>query len=50
MSSISDPEIQTLQDKWEQTSLEDSGALNPVDALSADRFVVKTVSDEVPDE
>ncbi|MDY7066781.1 hypothetical protein PsexTeo8_32460 [Pseudomonas extremaustralis] len=56
MSSISDPDVQALQGKWEQTSLEDSGVLDPVDAHSApgaittingDRFEVKTVSDEV---
>ncbi|TWC61330.1 uncharacterized protein (TIGR03067 family) [Pseudomonas sp. SJZ103] len=56
MSSLSDPDIQALQGTWEQTSLEDSGELNPVDAHSApgaittiagDRFEVKTVSGEV---
>ncbi|MCS3514170.1 TIGR03067 domain-containing protein [Pseudomonas grimontii] len=56
MSSISDPDFQALQGVWEQTSLEDSGVLNPVDAHSApgaittiagDRFEVKTVSGEV---
>ncbi|WP_321374458.1 TIGR03067 domain-containing protein [Pseudomonas extremaustralis] len=56
MSSISDPDVQALQGKWEQTSLEDSGVLDPVDAHSApgaittingDRFEVKTVSGEV---
>lgn len=56
MSSISDPDVQALQGKWEQTSLEDSGVLNPVDAhsapgaittISGDRFEVKTVSGEV---
>ncbi|AMN80762.1 TIGR03067 domain-containing protein [Pseudomonas azotoformans] len=56
MSSISDPDVQALQGAWEQTSLEDSGVLNPVDAHSApgaittitgDRFEVKTVSGEV---
>ncbi|WP_053130417.1 TIGR03067 domain-containing protein [Pseudomonas sp. MIACH] len=56
MSSISDPDFQALQGDWEQTSLEDSGVLNPVDAHSApgaittiagDRFEVKTVSGEV---
>ena len=50
MSSISDPDVQALQGKWEQTSLEDSGVLDPVDAHSApgaittingDRFEVK---------
>lgn len=56
MSSISDPDVQALQGAWEQTSLEDSGVLNPVDAHSApgaittitgDRFEVKTVGGEV---
>jgi uncharacterized protein (TIGR03067 family) len=56
MSSLSDPDVQALQGAWEQTSLEDSGVLNPVDAHSApgaittiagDRFEVKTVRGEV---
>ncbi|OYU09588.1 MAG: TIGR03067 domain-containing protein [Pseudomonas sp. PGPPP1] len=56
MSSISDPDFQALQGAWEQTSLEDSGVLNPVDAHSApgaittitdDRFKVKTVDGDV---
>ncbi|MGY2411709.1 TIGR03067 domain-containing protein [Pseudomonas pergaminensis] len=56
MSSISDPDVQALQGAWEQTALEDSGVLNPIDAHSApgalttitgDRFEVKTVSGEV---
>ena len=56
MSSTSDPDIQALQGTWEQTSLEDSGVLNPIDAHSApgalttiisDRFEVRTVSGEV---
>lgn len=56
MPSISDPDLQTLQGVWEQTSLEDSGVLNPIDAHSApgalttitgDRFEVKTVSGDV---
>lgn len=56
MSSISDPDFQALQGRWEQTALEDSGVLNPVDAHSApgaittitgDRFEVKTLSGEV---
>ena len=56
MSSISDPDFQALQGAWEQTALEDSGVLNPVDAHSApgaittitgDRFEVKTTSGEV---
>lgn len=56
MSSLSDPDFQALQGTWEQTSLEDSGVLNPVDAHSApgalttitgDRFEVTTVNAEV---
>jgi len=56
MSSLSDPDFQALQGTWEQTSLEDSGVLNPVDAHSApgalttitgDRFKVTTVNAEV---
>jgi len=56
MPSISDPDLQTLQGVWEQTSLEDSSVLNPIDAHSApgalttitgDRFEVKTVSGDV---
>ena len=56
MSSISDPDLQAIQGAWEQTSLEDSGVLNPVDAHSApgaittirgERFEVKTVDGEV---
>lgn len=56
MSSNSDPDVQALQGAWEQTSLEDSGVLNPVDAHSApgaittitgDRFEVKTINGEV---
>lgn len=56
MSSLPDPDIQALQGTWEQTSLEDSGVLNPIDAHSApgaittitgDRFEVKTVDGEV---
>ncbi|MDO9342914.1 MAG: TIGR03067 domain-containing protein [Pseudomonas sp.] len=56
MSSISDPDVQALQGAWEQTALEDSGVLNPIDAHSApgalttitgDRFEVKTVNGEV---
>lgn len=56
MPSISDPDFQALQGAWEQTSLEDSGVLNPVDAHSApgaittitdDRFEVKTVDGDV---
>lgn len=53
MSSISDPDYQALQGAWEQTSLEDSGVLNPVDAHSApgamttitgDQFTVTTTT------
>lgn len=56
MSSMSDPDFQALQGAWEQTSLEDSGVLNPPDAHTApgaittiigDRFEVKTVNGEV---
>ncbi|WP_411380350.1 TIGR03067 domain-containing protein [Pseudomonas sp. MPB26] len=56
MSSLPDPDVQALQGTWEQTSLEDSGVLNPIDAHSApgalttitgDRFEVKTVEGEV---
>lgn len=56
MSLNTDPDLQALQGIWEQTALEDSGVLNPVDAHSApgaittiagDRFEVTTVSGEV---
>ncbi|NWD81585.1 TIGR03067 domain-containing protein [Pseudomonas reactans] len=56
MSSTQDPDFQALQGAWEQTSLEDSGVLNPIDAHSApgaittitgDHFEVKTVDGEV---
>ncbi|WP_338568662.1 TIGR03067 domain-containing protein [Pseudomonas canadensis] len=56
MSSVTDPDFQALQGAWEQTSLEDSGVLNPIDAhsapgaittISGDCFEVKTVSGEV---
>lgn len=56
MSSTADPDFQALQGAWEQTSLEDSGVLNPADAhsapgaittISGDRFEVRTVSGEV---
>ena len=56
MSSLTDPDFQALQGRWEQTSLEDSGVLNPIDAhsapgaittISGDCFEVKTVSGEV---
>ncbi|ONH53064.1 uncharacterized domain TIGR03067 protein [Pseudomonas cedrina] len=56
MSSFQDPDFQALQGTWEQTSLEDSGVLNPVDAhtapgaittITGDRFEVKTVDGEV---
>ncbi|MGY4638655.1 TIGR03067 domain-containing protein [Pseudomonas sp. TE24901] len=35
MSSRTDVDFQALQGTWEQTALEDSGVLNPVDAHSA---------------
>ncbi|WLH92835.1 TIGR03067 domain-containing protein [Pseudomonas sp. FP453] len=56
MSLNTDPDLQALQGIWEQTALEDSGVLNPVDAHSApgaittiagDRFEVTTVSGDV---
>lgn len=56
MTFTADPDFQALQGIWEQTSLEDSGVLNPVDAHSApgavttitgDRFEVTTVNGEV---
>ena len=56
MSLTTDPDLQALQGIWEQTALEDSGVLNPVDAHSApgaittitgDRFEVTTVSGDV---
>ncbi|MGU9857088.1 TIGR03067 domain-containing protein [Pseudomonas sp. LF245] len=56
MSLTTDPDLQALQGIWEQTALEDSGVLNPVDAHSApgaittiagDRFKVTTVSGKV---
>lgn len=56
MSSLSDPDFEAIQGGWEQTSLEDSGVLNPIDAHSApgaittitgECFEVKTVSGEV---
>jgi uncharacterized protein (TIGR03067 family) len=56
MSSLSDPDYQRLQGHWEQTSLEDSGVINPVDAHSApgaittiseDCFKVTTVSGDI---
>lgn len=56
MSSASVLDFQALQGTWEQTSLEDSGVLNPQDAHSApgaittiagDQFTVTTVSGEV---
>ncbi|MBN2993678.1 TIGR03067 domain-containing protein [Pseudomonas cedrina subsp. fulgida] len=56
MSSLPDPDLQALQGAWEQTSLEDSGVLNPIDAhtapgaimtITGDRFEVKTVAGEV---
>ncbi len=56
MQSLSDPDYQMLQGAWEQTSLEDNGVLNPVDAhsapgaittISGDQFQVKTVNGEI---
>lgn len=56
MSSHSNSDFQALQGAWEQTSLEDSGVLNPPDAhtapgaittISGDRFEVKTISGQV---
>lgn len=56
MSSFQDQDFQALQGTWEQTSLEDSGVLNPVDAhtapgaittITGDRFEVKTVDGDV---
>ena len=56
MSLTTDPDLQALQGIWEQTALEDSGVLNPVDAHSApgaittiagDQFKVTTVSGDV---
>ncbi|OAE10939.1 hypothetical protein AZH11_23400 [Pseudomonas simiae] len=56
MPSLSDPDYQMLQGAWEQTSLEDNGVVNPVDAhsapgaittISGDQFEVRTVSGEI---
>lgn len=56
MHSASDSDYQNLQGTWEQTSLEDSGVLNPADAHTApgalttidhDRFEVVTVDGEI---
>ncbi|MGU3305533.1 TIGR03067 domain-containing protein [Pseudomonas sp. M5A4_2d] len=56
MQSLSDPDYQMLQGAWEQTSLEDNGVVNPVDAhsapgaittISGDQFEVRTVSGEI---
>ncbi|MFB3305905.1 TIGR03067 domain-containing protein [Pseudomonas sp. AMR01] len=56
MTTLFDPDYQALQGTWEQTSLEDSGVLNPIDAHSApgaittitdDRFEVTTVTGDV---
>ncbi len=56
MSSLSELDFHALQGEWEQTALEDSGVLNPVDAHSApgaitrirgDRFEVVTVEGDI---
>ncbi|AGE25584.1 TIGR03067 domain-containing protein [Pseudomonas poae] len=56
MQTLTDPDYHALQGTWEQTSLEDSGVLNPADAhsapgaittIAADRFEVVTVDGEV---
>ncbi|MFL1544843.1 MULTISPECIES: TIGR03067 domain-containing protein [Pseudomonas] len=56
MQALSDPDYQMLQGAWEQTSLEDNGVVNPVDAhsapgaittISGDQFEVRTVSGEI---
>ena len=56
MQSLPDPDYQMLQGAWEQTSLEDNGVVNPVDAhsapgaittISGDQFEVRTVSGEI---
>lgn len=56
MSSVSNNDHQLLQGTWEQTALEDSGVLNPVDEHSApgaittiagDQFQVVTLGGEV---
>ncbi|MGR3885386.1 TIGR03067 domain-containing protein [Pseudomonas sp. 1152_12] len=56
MSALLHSDHQALQGAWEQTALEDSGVLNPVDAHSApgalttitgDRFEVRTTSGEM---
>ena len=56
MSPTLDPDHQALQGAWEQTSLEDNGVLNPVDAhtapgaittISGDRFEVKAVQGDL---
>ena len=56
MSPLSASDFRALQGTWEQTALEDSGVLNPVDAhrapgaitaIAGDRFEVTTVSGEI---
>lgn len=56
MSSVSNNDRRLLQGTWEQTALEDSGILNPVDehsapgaitTISGDQFQVVTISGEV---
>ncbi|WP_242167540.1 MULTISPECIES: TIGR03067 domain-containing protein [unclassified Pseudomonas] len=56
MSSLSNSDYQALQGSWEQTALEDSGVLNPVDAhtapgalttITGDCFEVRTTDDEL---
>ena len=56
MSVLSTLDLQALQGTWEQTALEDSGVLNPVDehtapgaltTITGDRFEVTTVSGDV---
>ncbi|KAF2407204.1 uncharacterized domain TIGR03067 protein [Pseudomonas antarctica] len=56
MSALLHSDHQALQGTWEQTALEDSGVLNPIDGhsapgalttLSGDCFEVRTTSGEV---
>ncbi|QOQ77153.1 TIGR03067 domain-containing protein [Pseudomonas poae] len=56
MSALSNSDYQALQGSWEQTALEDSGVLNPVDAhtapgalttITGDYFEVRTTDGEV---